>query len=130
MSRIADGTLSVPLHKSLQAAKVRVDVASMLANREMYVRVGPLFRYIASDASPQAQQSMEIFVSVERCIRRSAVEGKPMQDVVPRDINVRLLPICTLGQNRTDLASKALTQAPNPLYIHCVHMLYTLLTHC
>ncbi len=78
---------------------MRLDVAAMLANRELYVRGGPLFRYLASDASPQAQQSLDLFVSVERVIRRAAIAGKDMDQVVPADIKKRLLPICTLGHN-------------------------------
>jgi hypothetical protein len=112
-SRIATGTLSVPMTKTLRKSRIRCDVAAMLANREMYKRSGGLFRYLASDASPQAQQSLEIFVSVERVIRRCAIAGKNMDEVMPADIKSRLLPICTLGHNRTDLASKALTQAPD-----------------
>jgi hypothetical protein len=98
----------------------------MLANREMYARGGPLFRYLAADASPQAQQSVEVFVSIERVILRSAIAGKDMDTVMPADIKVRLLPICTLGHNRTDLASKALTQVPNLLYTYCIPIVDTL----
>jgi hypothetical protein len=125
-SRIADGTLSVAKKKTLRHAKVRIDVAAMLANREMYARGGPLFRYLAADASPQAQQSVEVFVSIERVILRSAIAGKDMDTVMPADIKVRLLPICTLGHNRTDLASKALTQVPNLLYTYCIPIVDTL----
>ena len=134
--RMATGTLSVPKTKTLRTSRIRCDVAAMLANREMYKRSGGLFRYLASDASPQAQQSLEIFVSVERVIRRCAIAGKDMDAVLPADIKTRLLPICTLGHNRTDLASKALTQAPDIhfciLYI-CVWVniyIYTLYIDC
>ena len=124
-SRIATGTLSVPMTKTLRKSRIRCDVAAMLANREMYKRSGGLFRYLASDASPQAQQSLEIFVSVERVIRRCAIAGKNMDEVMPADIKSRLLPICTLGHNRTDLASKALTQAPDI----CICIMYICVGH-
>jgi hypothetical protein len=119
--RIATGTLSVPKTKTLRASRIRCDVAAMLANRELYRRSGGMFRYLASDASPQAQQSLEIFVSVERVIRRCAIAGKAMDAVSPADIKVRLMPICTLGHNRTDLASKALTQAPD-IYLFIMYI--------
>eukprot|EP00972_Heterocapsa_arctica_P111779 16428051-Heterocapsa_arctica.AAC.1 len=119
--RIATGTLSVPKTKTLRASRIRCDVAAMLANRELYRRSGGMFRYLASDASPQAQQSLEIFVSVERVIRRDAVSDKTMDAVIPADIKTRLMPICTLGHNRTDLASKALTQAPTYICLLCIY---------
>jgi hypothetical protein len=103
--------LQVPGRKSLTTGRVRLDVVAMLASRELYSRRGPLFRYLASDASPQADQSVEVFVSVERIIVRSAVTGKAMTNIIPDNLVERLLPICTLGHSRTDLASKVMTQA-------------------
>ena len=117
--------LQVPGHDILRQGRVRLDVVAMLASRELYSRRGPLFRYLASDASPQVDQSVEVFVSVERVIVRSAVTGKAMSNIVPNNLVERLLPICTLGHCRTDLASKVMTQASTTL---CASMRIPL--HC
>ena len=92
----------------------------MLASRELYSRRGPLFRYLASDASPQVDQSVEVFVSVERIVVCSAVTGKAMSNIIPDNIVERLLPICTLGHCRTDLASKVMTQASAILCVYTI----------
>ena len=83
----------------MNTGRVRLDVVAMLASRELYSRRGPLFRYLASDASPQADQSVEVFVSVERIIVRSAVTGKAMSNIIPDNLVERSLPICTLGHS-------------------------------
>lgn len=103
--------LEVPCRTILTQGRVKLDVAAMLASRELYSRRGPLFRYLASDASPQVDQSVEVFVSVERIVLRSAVTGKAMSNISPNALVERLLPICTLGHCRTELASKVMTQA-------------------
>ena len=108
--------VEIPGPSILAYGRVRLDVAAMLASRELYSCRGPLFRYLAADASPQADQSVEVFVSVERIIVRSAVTGKAMSSIGPDNLVERLLPICTLGHCRTDLASKVITQAMGICY--------------
>ena len=107
--------LEVPCQTILTQGRVKLDVAAMLASRELYSRRGPLFRYLASDASPQVDQSVEVFVSVERIVLRSAVTGKAMSNISPNALVERVLPICTLGHCRADLASKVMTQASTTL---------------
>ncbi|MCP4243892.1 MAG: hypothetical protein GY772_25345, partial [bacterium] len=42
--------------------------------RQWYVAHGPVFRYVAFDASPQ-RSGLEIFGAVERVVRRCDVRG-------------------------------------------------------
>ena len=104
--------LEVPCRTILIQGRVKLDVAAMLASRELYSRRGPQF---ASDASPQVDQSVEVFVSVERIALSSAVTGKAMSNISPNALVERVLPICTLGHCRADLASKVMTQASTTL---------------
>ena len=60
----------------------------MLANRELYSIRGRLFKYLAADASPQADQSVEVFVTVERTTLRSEVAGKAMSSITPEAVTV------------------------------------------
>ena len=101
----------VPKKTSLCGSRSRFDVAAMIAHRELYRRTGPFFRYIASDASPQHSESIELFSSVERVVCREAIKGKSMADVKAQDARQRYLPLSTLGQGKTDLASKVIAQA-------------------
>ncbi len=73
----------VPGHIALEDSRVKLDIACMLAHRSWYNSQGPVFRYICSDASPQCNQSYEVFVSAERMIRRSCIAGKIMYESPP-----------------------------------------------
>ena len=105
---------AVPKKDALRTSRPRFDIAAMIANRELYRRTGPFFRYIASDASPQNSESIELFSSVERTVKRADIKGKDFAGVKAEDIRHRLMPLSTLGQGRTDLASKVIAQAPFP----------------
>ncbi len=126
---VASKGLDVPSRPVLTKARRRMDIAAMLANRELYSIRGRLFRYLAADASPQADQSVEVFVTVERAILRSEVTGKAMSSITSEAFTQRLMPICTLGHCRTDLASKVITQA---LDINCMNLfsLYIFIPLC
>ena len=126
---VASKGVDVPSHQVLTKARRRMDIAAMLANRELYSMRGRLFRYLAADASPQADQSVEVFVTVERTILRSEVTGKAMSSITSEAFTQRLMPICTLGHCRTDLASKVITQA---LDINCMNLfsLYIFIPLC
>ena len=90
---------------ALRVSRKRLDIAAMLSNRERYVHSGPFYRYVATDASPQVGQSIEIFVSVERVVQRSAVRGQAAG--VPGDaIRSRILPLVTLGSGMAGLTDK------------------------
>ena len=103
---------AVPKKNSLRKSRPRFDIAAMIAHRELYRRTGPFFRYIASDASPQNSESSELFASVERTVKREDIKGKEFAGVKAQDIRHRIMPLSTLGQGRTDLASKVISQAP------------------
>jgi len=105
----ADG-FDMPGRSLLYNASIRIDVAAMLAHRHLYQIKRPLFRYLASDASPQLSQSYEVFVTVERIVPMTAVCNVSMASVRGEDISQRLLPLVTLGYGRMDLASKAASQ--------------------
>ena len=115
-----------PKQTLMHKARPRFDIAAMISYREMYRRRGPFYRYIASDASPQRSESMEIFVSVERVVPRIAIaDKKGFTTIRPEDIEHRVLPLTTLGQGKTDLPSKVIAQAPWDLlllvqFIECV----------
>jgi hypothetical protein len=96
----------VPGHRALKDSRVKLDIACMLAHRSWYNSQGPVFRYICSDASPQCNQSYEVFVSAERMIRRSCIAGKIMSDIPPEQFVHRVLPVNTLGHGRADLGNK------------------------
>ena len=98
-------TISIPPVVSGQTWNrnvVRLDLASMLSNRSTWKAMGPAFRYLAYDASPQGGQ--EFFVSVERVMRRSELD-KVSKNMFPA-VSVRSLPLCVLGCNRMGVASK------------------------
>lgn len=89
--------------KSHCRALVSFDIASMLARREAYKRSGPTFRYLAFDASPQ--RGVEFFITVERVVLRSALEG--LADTAWPAVEQRMLPPATLGHGRMRLHDKA-----------------------
>ena len=70
------------------------------------MKSGPCFRYASADASPQRNQSLEVFMAAERVICRSAVVGKSRSDVSASHFIHRVLPLTTLGHGRTDLVNK------------------------
>lgn len=119
LTKVRDIAFKVPEKTSLQRARPRFDIAAMLANRELYKRTGPFFRYIASDASPQRSEAIEIFSSVERVVMRSAIFNKDIGSVSPGDIRHRKLPLATLGQGKTDLNSKVIAQVIGPSISQC-----------
>ena len=90
----------------LRRSRTRFDVAAMLYHREWYVQHGPCFRYIACDASPQVGQSIEVFVTVERVVRRQALSGRTADGVSGQDILARMSPLVTLGSGRAGLDDK------------------------
>lgn len=96
----------VPSATTMRRARVRFDVAAMLAHRERYKLHGPFFRFIGCDASPQVHQSYEVFVTVEMVVPRSAVQGLSRGQVSPEGVSWRLLPISTLGHGRAALEDK------------------------
>ena len=91
---------------ALRTARKRLDIAAMLYRREWYCRHGPCFRYLASDASPQMGQSVEIFVTVERILRRAAVQGRTPATLPSEALDSRILPMVTLGAGRASLLDK------------------------
>lgn len=90
----------------LRRSRIRIDIAAMLWNREVYVHTGPMYRYIACDASPQVSQSFEVFVTVERVIRRHDVAGQSFDTVPAGSLSTRVLPLVTLGHGRCALEDK------------------------
>jgi len=101
----------VPQREVNRLARIRMDVAAMMCHREWSQRVGPLFRYIASDASPQQRQSTEMFVTVERVVPYSALKNRTVAEINTGEIIRRTLPLTTLGHGMADLPSKVITQA-------------------
>jgi len=89
----------------LRRARVRLDLAASLWHREWYAQSGGTYRYVACDASPQARQSLEIFVAVERVIVRSALNGGE-RHALGEAFATRLFPLVTLGHGRTSLEDK------------------------
>ena len=102
-------TRKLPHRTTLDRAEMKVDIGAMLARREWYRTHGPMYRYIAYDASPQHGQ--EFFVTVERVILESALDSMASWSARPA-VESRLMPLATLGKGRMGLAEK--TQA----YIH------------
>ena len=90
----------------LRESRKRFDIAAMLSHREWYVQHGPCFRYLACDASPQAGQSFEVFVTVERVVRREAILGQGIAEVPGQAIRSRMLPLVTLGVGKAGLNDK------------------------
>ena len=89
---------------TIRRAAARLDQAAMLWNRSEARARGPVARYISFDASPQHGQ--EIFVTVERAVKRAALRGLGQHDR-PAGAGGRTLPISMLGTGRMGLAEKA-----------------------
>ncbi len=102
-----------PTRWTLCRARMRLDIASMLARRGVYVREGPFFRFVSFDASPQ-RPGVEVFASLERTLRQEVValafaDGHwPEQGQHDRchPVEIRRLPLATLGQGRASLSDK------------------------
>jgi len=92
----------------------RLDCAAMLLRRQWYRDNGPTYRYLAYDASPQ--RGHEYFVTVERVVRRSALQAASAE--AKPHVETRLLPLCVLGCGRMGLAEKVQT------HIHQVWLEY------
>ena len=90
---------------TLIRARVRMDVAAMLAHRSWYKENGPTFRYLAYDASPQ--HGVEIFATVERVIRRADLAASCGDLGQLPSVLERRLPLAVLGSGRMSLADKA-----------------------
>ena len=92
----------------LRQSRKRMDIAAMLRHREVYAATGPFFRYVACDASPQVNQFLEIFVTVERRVRREAVQIGQLRlgRESGQEMVSRTLPLVTLGSGRSGLDDK------------------------
>ncbi len=97
----------VPCGPVMVRGRVRTDVVAMLGHRMHCRLLGPMYRYVCCDASPQHEQSLEVFVSSERVIARAAVGSRQATEVPGYEMQHRLLPIATLGQGHTDVRNKA-----------------------
>jgi len=81
----------------------RMDVGGMLAQREVYAKNGPFFRFIATDKGPQRKESWELLNTVEVVVPRSEVVGKALLDIDGKALLKRRLAPCCMAQSRTDL---------------------------
>ncbi|MCP4244934.1 MAG: hypothetical protein GY772_30700 [bacterium] len=97
--------LEVPSRTCLLRARPRLDVAAMALWRNWYAASGPVFRYVAFDASPQ-RSGLEVFGAAERVIRQCDVGGGGAS-VEASAVVQRRLPIVSLGQGRASRADKA-----------------------
>ncbi|MCP4239835.1 MAG: hypothetical protein GY772_04665 [bacterium] len=97
--------LEVPSGTCLLRARPRLDVAAMGLWRNWYVANGPVFRYVAFDASPQ-RSGLEVFGAAERVLRQSDVAGEA-DSVTGSAVIRRRLPLVSLGQGRASRADKA-----------------------
>ena len=100
---------ALPKHKCLTLARVRLDIAAMLARRELGPLHGPSFRYLGFDASPQLGR--EIFATVERTVLRKSLEALSDMSAFPGGVHadtveIRRLPLATLGQGRASLPDR------------------------
>lgn len=106
MQRVLDNSGFIhPSRNAVERGRFRLDCASMLLWREWYATHGPLFRYVAFDASPQ-QPGIEVFCTVERVFKRSNVMGIPASAIPFSAVIQRRLPLATLGQGRAGLPDK------------------------
>ena len=95
-----------PKKWTLRRHRVTLDIAAMLARRDMHVALGPAFRYLAFDASPQ-RPGIEVFATGERVVRRSTLQRAYHSGQLPTiDVEVRRLPLTVLGQGRASLSDK------------------------
>ena len=96
-------TRIVPHKSTYRRSVVKTDLAAMLARRAWYAANGPTYRYLAYDASPQ--RGLEFFATVERVVRRGAVQAAVSSGQLPA-VEARVLPLAMLGSGRMGLAEK------------------------
>ena len=70
-----------PSAQVLGRARLRFDVACMLAQRFWSVANRPFYRFFLCDASPQKRQSHAVFLSGEVLAPKWAVHGKAMSEI-------------------------------------------------
>ena len=85
----------------------RVDVAAMRAHRRWYRRKGPFRRYKFIDASPQANQSIEVMNTSELIIPVRAFLGHTLESLPMHEIMRNRFPTVGLGQGCCDAANKS-----------------------
>ena len=95
----------IPGANTLRRHILQVDMAAMLANRQLHAKRIPTFRYVAFDASPQ--RGVEFFVTAERVVGRVDVERLLASALPP--VRCRMLPLNVLGCGRMGLAEKTQT---------------------
>jgi hypothetical protein len=88
---------------------VRLDIAAMMAQRELYATEGPYFRFVATDKGPQVKGSWEVLNTVEVCVPRKAVVGKALLDIEPHCIQRRKLAPCCMAQGGVDVPNTVLS---------------------
>ncbi|MCP4241226.1 MAG: hypothetical protein GY772_11750, partial [bacterium] len=98
--------VELPSRDCLLRARPRLDVAAMVLRRQAYVASGPVFRYVAFDASPQ-QSGLEVFGAEERVVRQCDVAGE-WASVPASAVMRRRLPLVALGQGRASRADKTM----------------------
>ena len=91
-------------HTTIENARIRLDVCSMLAHRTVS-KSNPSYRYLFFDASPQ-RSGREVFATCERLIPVNVIECNRIETIPASAIIDRKLPICGLGQGRTTVADK------------------------
>jgi hypothetical protein len=96
---------SWPSKWTLRRHRVTLDIAAMLARRELHAFLGPAYRYIAFDASPQ-RPGIEVFATGERVVRQRELHAGYHSGQWPSGVEVRRLPLTVLGQGRASLADK------------------------
>ena len=101
----AEAGVRHPSRFSIARARVRLDVAAMLARRKWYACKGPTYRYIGFEASPQ-KPGIEVFATIERVVLRAAVDAFVDSGAKRPEVEVRMLPLTVLGQGKAGLADK------------------------
>ena len=100
----------MPSKSSLYRGRITLDIATMLARREVRAFEGPSFRHLGFDASPQ-RGGVEVFATLERTILKKDLIGEaPHRPFLPSAAYTRRLPLAALGQGRASLADKVHAQ--------------------
>ena len=86
---------------------LRLDIAAMMAQREVYAKEGPYFRFLATDKGPQCKGSWEILNTVEIIVPRKSVWGRSLLEI--DNIERRKLPPCCMAQGGVDVANTCLS---------------------
>ena len=109
---VAEGTQTAKdtsMAHSQQASShlARIDVLAMHAHRKWYRSNGPFYRYKFIDASPQANQSIEVMNTSEHIIPVRALFGHTLESL-PRSAIIRnRFPTVGLGQGCCDAGNKS-----------------------